>query len=78
MAGVKARLVAVEGHGREQRVMIEELKAGVAGLKADMDRRFDNLDAKMSKQFMWLVGLHTMTLLAVVTALAAMLSAVTR
>jgi uncharacterized coiled-coil protein SlyX len=76
MAGMRARLTAVEGQGREQRVMIENLSAAVAGLKADMDRRFDILDAKMSKQFMWLVGMHTMTLIAVVAALAAMLSAI--
>ncbi len=41
-----------------------------------MDRRFDQLDAKVSRQFVWLVGVQVMTLAAVVTSLATILSAV--
>jgi len=41
-----------------------------------IDRRFDLLDAKMSRQFVWLVGVQVMTLAAVVTSLATILSAV--
>jgi hypothetical protein len=85
MGAVRKRLTRVEGQGREQRVVIESLKESVADLKADvgslktdMDRRFDHLDTKMSRQFMWLVSMQIMTLLAVVAALAAMLSAVGR
>lgn len=36
-----------------------------------MDRRIDAVDAKMSRQFMWMVGLQVTTLVAVVVALAA-------
>ena len=36
-----------------------------------VDRRIDALDAKMSRQFMWLVGLHVMTLTAIIGALLA-------
>jgi hypothetical protein len=57
---------------------VADLKADVGSLKTDMDRRFDHLDTKMSRQFMWLVSMQIMTLLAVVAALAAMLSAVGR
>jgi uncharacterized coiled-coil protein SlyX len=85
MGAVRKRLTRVEGQGREQRVVIESLKESVADLKADvgslktdMDRRIDHLDTKMSRQFMWLVSMQIMTLLAVVAALAAMLSAVGR
>ncbi len=35
------------------------------------DLRIDALDAKVSRQFMWLVGLHVTTLVAIVVALAA-------
>ena len=78
MSGMKQRLAVVEGQGKERGLMINGLKESVTALRADMDRRFDMLDAKMSKQFMWLAGMQTMTLAAVVAALAAMLTAITR
>jgi glutathione S-transferase len=34
-----------------------------------VDRRFDALDAKMSRQFMWLAGVQITTLVAIVAAL---------
>jgi hypothetical protein len=33
-----------------------------------MDRRFDAMDAKMSRQFMWLAGILVTTLAALSTA----------
>lgn len=36
-----------------------------------VDRRIDALDEKMSRQFVWLVGLHVTTLVAIVGALLA-------
>jgi hypothetical protein len=36
-----------------------------------VDRRLDGLDANVSRQFMWLVGLHVTTLMAIVAALLA-------
>jgi uncharacterized coiled-coil protein SlyX len=36
-----------------------------------VDRRLDNLDAKMSRQFLWLVGIQVTTLVAIVAALVA-------
>ncbi len=38
---------------------------------AGIDRRIDNIDAKMSRQFMWLVGIQVTTLVAIVAALVA-------
>jgi hypothetical protein len=35
------------------------------------DRRFDGLDDKMSRQFVWLVGIQVTTLVAMVGALLA-------
>jgi tetrahydromethanopterin S-methyltransferase subunit G len=40
-----------------------------------VDRRFDLTDAKISRQFVWLVGVQVMTLAAVVTSLATILAA---
>ncbi|MBI3046795.1 MAG: hypothetical protein HYY76_00635 [Acidobacteria bacterium] len=40
-----------------------------------VDRRFEALDAKMSRQFTWLVGIQVTTLAAVVTTLAAVVAA---
>jgi hypothetical protein len=34
-----------------------------------VDRRFDTLDDKVSRQFVWLVGLEVTTLVAIVGAL---------
>jgi uncharacterized protein (DUF3084 family) len=36
-----------------------------------LDMRIDGLDAKMSRQFMWLVGIQVTTLVAIVAALVA-------
>ena len=36
-----------------------------------LDRRIDGLDAKVSRQFVWTVGLHVTTLVAIVAALLA-------
>ena len=41
-----------------------------------IDLRLDAMDGKISRQFVWLVGIQVMTLAAVVTSLAAMLAAV--
>lgn len=40
-----------------------------------MDRRFDALDHKVSRQFVWLVGLQVTTLVATVGALATVVGA---
>jgi hypothetical protein len=34
-----------------------------------VDRRFEALDSKVSRHFMWLVGIQVMTLVAIVGAL---------
>ena len=36
-----------------------------------LERRFDRLEDKMSRQFVWLVGLQVSTLIAIVGAMAA-------
>jgi hypothetical protein len=62
---------------------VSELSLRLAGLEAairhleqrtdtrfdTVDRRFDALDVKMSRQFMWLAGVQITTLVAIVAAL---------
>ena len=58
--------------------MFDGIQAQIRTFEERVDRRFDGtdrrveaLDAKMSRQFMWIVGLHVMTLTAVIGALLA-------
>jgi len=47
----------------------ESAEQSVARRFERVDQRFDTLDAKMSRQFMWLAGMLLTTLVAVVAAL---------
>jgi len=83
MTGLAERVTNVEGQTREQRIMIVGLEEAVTQLRADMnrqfeavDRRLELMDAKISRQFVWLVGVQVMTLAAVVTSLATILAAI--
>ena len=78
MAGARDRLAHVEGRFQEQTRMVDGIRETVAGLEERMgqrfdavDRRFEATDAKISRQFYWMVGLQLTTLTAIVTALAA-------
>ena len=56
----------------EQRfALIEERFVGIDRRFLAIDQRIDNLDAKVSRQFMWLVGIQVTTLVAIVAALVA-------
>jgi hypothetical protein len=66
----------LEGQVSELSVGLADIRTAVGRLEERMDvrfqavdRRFDALDEKISRQFVWLVGI-------IVTALAAMLGAV--
>ena len=55
---------------------MNELSQGLVEVKETMrhfqqrvDARFDTLDDKVSRQFMWLVGIQITTLVAIVAAL---------
>lgn len=63
--------------------MVYGLRDAITGLEDRMDRRFagldqrlDNLDAKMSRQFIWLVGLIVSLLIAVVAGMGGMIAAI--
>jgi uncharacterized coiled-coil protein SlyX len=50
---------------------IDQRFASVDQRLNSLDLRIDGLDAKMSRQFMWLVGIQVTTLVAIVAALVA-------
>lgn len=77
MRAFEERLTFVEGQVREHTVMIEHIGREIAGLRGDMNRRFDAVDRRfdaVDHRLTWVVGLQVMTLGALVTALAAILS----
>lgn len=66
MATLQERVGQLEGRMHEQSLGISELKDSVARLDAKMDAGFARLEDKMSRQFVWLVGM----LLTVVAGVA--------
>ena len=72
MPSVEARVVHLEGRGEEHAGAIAEVRHDVRELRAEMIRRFEQVDgrlAHMDTRFNWLVGFQFATLLAVVSAL---------
>lgn len=64
---VDARFAAIDARFASIDLRLDAIDRRFEGV----DRRLDGLDTKMSRQFMWLVGLHVTTLLAIVAALLA-------
>lgn len=83
MAVLQERVAQVEGQVSELSLRISAVEGAIRHLEQRMDarfegvdRRFDALEGKMSRQFMWLIGIQVTTLAAIVTALAAIVVAV--
>ncbi len=73
---LEERVAYLEGKVEEQSRLGGELREMIAHLDQKVDRfreelsgRIDALDQKVSRQFLWLVGLQVTVLLAVVGAL---------
>ena len=66
---IEERVAYVEGQVNELSVRLSTLERKVDHLEQRMDARFDRMDEKMSRQFMWLVGIQITTLVAIVAAL---------
>ncbi len=72
MAAVEQRIAYLEGRMNEQAQHVPDLKADMRDLRTDIRRvegRIDALDEKVSKHFIWLVGMQITTLVAIVGAL---------
>jgi hypothetical protein len=82
---IEERVAYIEGHVSEQSHAIVEVRDALRSLEHRIDTRFeavdrrfdtvdrraDVLDEKVSRQFVWLVGLQVTTLVAIVGALLA-------
>ena len=75
MAGktVEERLTIVERTVAENAHRIDGLREAIAELGNRMDRRFEALEQRHSRQFLWLTGTLAATVLAVVSILSAAL-----
>jgi tetrahydromethanopterin S-methyltransferase subunit G len=85
MPTIEERVAYIEGQVSEQSHAIIEVRDALRGLEHRMesrfeavdrrfdtvDRRVDVLDEKVSRQFVWQVGLQVTTLVAIVGALLA-------
>ena len=69
MQTVGERVAYVEGQVNEHSHTFVEIHESVRHLEQRMDTRFDGLDQKMSRQFLWLVGIQVTALLTFVSAL---------
>ena len=90
MDAVEERVAYLEGRVEEQGQMIMSIRDAIVSLEGRMDRRFaaidqrfvgiderlDGLDAKMSRQFVWLVGLIVTMLIAVVGGMSGVIAAI--
>ncbi len=78
MATVDERVAYIEGQMAEQAHTFLAIRDALKGIDQRIDRveqridrveqRIDGLDDKMSRQFLWLVGIQITTLIAVVGA----------
>lgn len=85
MPTLEERVAYIEGQVSEQSHSLVEVREAVRSLERrvdarfeavdrrfdSVDRRMDLLDEKVSRQFVWLVGLQVTTLVAIVGALLA-------
>ena len=75
---VPERVSVLAGRVGELSQVFEGVQAQIRAFEERVDRRFEGtdrrleaLDAKMSRMFTWLVGLHVMTLTAIIGAFLA-------
>jgi tetrahydromethanopterin S-methyltransferase subunit B len=69
MPRVEERVAHLEGQVNELSQGLAEVKETMRHFQQRVDARFDTLDDKVSRQFMWLVGIQITTLVAIVAAL---------
>ncbi len=71
MRVVEQRVSYLEGQMNEYSHVVADIRETMRHLEHRMDERFDGLDQKMSRQFLWLAGMQMTLLIAVVGALIA-------
>ena len=71
MPTIEERVAYIEGQMSEQSHALVEVRDAIRHLEHRVDTRMDGLDDKVSRQFVWLVGIQVTTLVAIVGALVA-------
>ena len=71
MPTLEERVAYLEGQVSEQSHGLVEIRDAVRSLEHRVDARFASLDDKVSRQFVWLVGIQVTVLVAIVGALLA-------
>lgn len=66
---LEERVAYLEGQTAEHVSAIGELRLDVRDLRAEMSRRFDQMEAKFDMKFTWMIGFQFATLMAVIAAL---------
>jgi hypothetical protein len=69
MPRVEERVAYLEGQTMELSQGLVEVKETLRHFQQRVDARFDGLDEKVSRQFMWLVGIQVTAVVAFVAAL---------
>jgi len=69
MPRAEERIAHLEAQVNELSQGLAEVKETIRHFEQRVDARFDTLDERVSRQFMWLVGIQVTTLVAVVAAL---------
>jgi len=65
MGSLEERVAYLEGRGEEHAASLSEVRADIRDLRAEMNRRFDQIDTKST----WLIGVQFTTLIAAIAAL---------
>jgi len=75
MAAVEERVSYLEGKMEDVSTHLMEVKGVINALDLKMDRRFDLLEERFDRRFLWLLGAQLTTLLTIV---AGMFGVITR
>lgn len=67
MSAVQSRVAHIEGQMSEQSQVFAHIREDLQRL----DRRLDHLDDRMSRQFVWMIGLQFTTLVTIVSVILA-------
>ena len=69
MPALEERVAYLEGKFGEQAGSIADLRDSIRLMDQRLDGKFDRLDAKVDRQFIWTIGIQITVLLAVIGTL---------
>jgi hypothetical protein len=69
MSALEDRVITLEVKMNDVKMAIVDLKAAIVALDTKMDRRFDGLDERFERRFLWLLGAQLTTLFALIAGM---------